>query len=328
MIDQPRRDRSARIVFPIAALFVAAGAFFIASGCRPSVAPENDLVPKEENLAMEDVDADPVGAVSVQSDPPTIAPADSASQSIRMLAWNIESNGANGDVIADQLSTLGRYDIYGFTEVRPLDWPAIKASLGDGFVYFYSKTGYDDRTAFAINKFRFDVLDQYEMEQHEGYVLNPGNYRSPHVCELKDRATGTQFLLMLNHLARGKAAVRQRQAEGLREWAKTIEQPIVAIGDYNFDYVFATQKGNPAFDLFLADDVYQWVVPEPLIDSNWYDGDQDGEDDYPGSILDFAFVTGQAKSWRPVSRVIVREGDFPDDLITSDHRPIELVLTP
>jgi len=44
-------------------------------------------------------------------------------------------------------------------------------------------------------------------------------------------------------------------------------------------------------------------------------------------MLDFAFVAGPAKEWTPVCRVLVRDGDFPDDKTTSDHRPIELKLT-
>lgn len=84
---------------------------------------------------------------------------------------------------------------------------------------------------------------------------------TPHRRLLTDRTSGASFAIMLNHLARGKAEVRQVQAEGLREWAKAFELPLIAIGDYNFDYVFATEKGNSVFDLFMADDVFEWVVP-------------------------------------------------------------------
>ena len=65
-----------------------------------------------------------------------------------------------------------------------------------------------------------------------------------------------------------------------------------------------------------------------LADTNWSDPDDDGKDNYPDSMLDFAFVAGPAKDWNPVCRAIVRDGDFPDDDTTSDHRPIELRLTP
>jgi hypothetical protein len=45
-------------------------------------------------------------------------------------------------------------------------------------------------------------------------------------------------------------------------------------------------------------------------------------------MLDFAFVAGPAKGWKAVCKVIVRDGDFPDDEATSDHRPIELRMSP
>ena len=71
-----------------------------------------------------------------------------------------------------------------------------------------------------------------------------------------------------------------------------------------------------------------WVEPEKLVDTNWSDRDDDEVDDYPHSCLDFTFVAGKAKLWHSRSRVIVRDGDFPDDDKTSDHRPVELVTLP
>ncbi|MDA0991027.1 MAG: hypothetical protein O3A51_09780 [Verrucomicrobia bacterium] len=43
-------------------------------------------------------------------------------------------------------------------------------------------------------------------------------------------------------------------------------------------------------------------------------------------MLDFTFVAGAAKDFKCENRVIVRDGDFPDDKSTSDHRPVELVV--
>ena len=247
---------------------------------------------------------------------------------IRILMWNIESDGANYDVIADQLKSLGDYDIYGFTEVRPREWPAIRESLDGRFDVWYSHSGGDDRTAFAIDRNRFDILEKKELKSFGKFLLNPGNYRSPHIYRLRDRATDVELLIMINHLARGRAELRQSQADGLHQWAQEQSLPIVAIGDYNFDYVYATERGNEAFNRFVRDDVWRWVRPDEPIDSNWFDGDGDGRDDYPGSILDFGFVAGAAKDWPATSRVIVRPGDFPDDATTSDHRPVELIVTP
>jgi hypothetical protein len=74
----------------------------------------------------------------------------------------------------------------------------------------------------------------------------------------------------------------------------------------------------------LADDTWRWIRPAELIDTNWADRDGDGVEDYPDSMLDFAFMAGEWSS--PACRVIVRDGDFPDDERTADHRPVELTV--
>ena len=166
----------------------------------------------------------------------------------------------------------------------------------------------------------FEEIRHFDLKEIN--LLN--RYRAPLVVQLKHLKSEREFLVMLNHLARGKAEIRQQQAELLVEWARDQTLPVIAIGDYNFDYVFATKKGNPALKKMLRDNIWEWVQPEEMIDTNWYDELGDGEDDYPGSMLDFAFVANAAKTWKKTCRVIVREGDFPDDKSTSDHRPFEL----
>jgi hypothetical protein len=119
---------------------------------------------------------------------------------------------------------------------------------------------------------------------------------------------------------------RRQTAKALRLWVEDQTLPVIGIGDYNFDYDFHTQRGNAAFDEFLVDGHWRWVRPDPLVDTNWSDRDGDGKDNYPDSCLDFTFLGGRALGWRAVSRVILRDGDFPDDEATSDHRPVELVM--
>lgn len=58
---------------------------------------------------------------------------------------------------------------------------------------------------------------------------------------------------------------------GLMLWAAAQTVPVLGIGDYNFDYDFPTEKGNAAFDEFLADDTWLWVKPAELVDTNWAD---------------------------------------------------------
>ncbi len=93
------------------------------------------------------------------------------------------------------------------------------------------------------------------------------------------------------------------------------------------DYEFNPPKGNQAFVEMLSDHIWSWVKPKELIDSNWWDPEGDGVDNFEGSLLDFAFVSGEAKQWSPRCEVIVEPGDFPDDATTSDHRPIQVQLS-
>jgi endonuclease/exonuclease/phosphatase family metal-dependent hydrolase len=148
------------------------------------------------------------------------------------------------------------------------------------------------------------------------------------VVRLRDHASGDkEFYFVINHLARGDDQLRLSQAKMLREWADRQTLPVIIAGDMNFDYEFANEDGNASFDAFMEGDVFEWIKPDPLIDSNWADIDPtlptaERTDRFPGSILDFVFAAKGAKDWVADSDVVVRDGDFPDTGKTSDHRPI------
>ena len=170
--------------------------------------------------------------------------------------------------------------------------------------------------------------------------------------KLNEERYPVTFHFMVNHLTRGNQLARRRHAEGLREWARLQELPIIAAGDYNFDFDFRNLTGNQAMSIFMrreANDggkfVWDWIIPSvasevegeddttrrigligELIDTNW---DGNGTDDnFRDSLLDFVFLGQGARDWGATSTVIVRSGDFPDDEATSDHRPVEAVLDP
>ena len=249
------------------------------------------------------------------------------SGTISVLAWNLESGGSDPATIAKQLNELGEYDIYCLSEVDLKSFDRYTQSLGSNFMSINGKTGRNDRLQIIFNKDRFELLENKEMMEYREYILNNGTHRSPLCVRLQDRETGLQFIVMTNHLARRNADLRTKQAIGLREWARDQNVGVINIGDFNMDFDFHTERGNDAFPEIIRDNVFRWVRPVKLIDTNWADSDGDGKDNYPDSMLDFAFVAGPAKDWKPVCKVIVREGDFPDDKTTSDHRPIELRLT-
>ena len=261
---------------------------------------------------------------------------------LRLLAWNVESGTPNAsdpaqgndpETIADELRELKGYDIIGLSEVRPQNIKLYVNTLseaGDTFLSIHSATGRDDTLVLAYNNTTVQLLSGYELHRFGDWLTNDYRengafrYRSPLIGHFKDRQTGTEFLVTVNHLARGDENIRARQATGLRKWAESHPMPIIGIGDFNFDFDFERRKGNRAYDQFIKGGVWRWLEPRPLIDTNWSDENprlpiNQRTDRYQDSCLDFIFVAGQAKDWQAESKVVVRDGDFPDDATSSDQ---------
>lgn len=254
--------------------------------------------------------------------------AEPAAKPIIFLVWNLESGGSDPAVIAEQLVKLRGYDVYALSEVDPSSMEKFKLACGEDYQSVDGASGKSDRLQIIFSNKRFELVRKAEMDRFEDHVLNSGNLRSPLMAHLRERETKKDFLVVANHLARGNEKARNEQAIGLREWARAQTLPCITIGDFNMDYDFHTGKGNQAFVEILRDNIWSWAKPVELIDTNWYDPEPDGRDNFPDSMLDFAFVAGPAKDWKPVCKVIVRDKDFPDNKATSDHRPIELRLAP
>ena len=133
---------------------------------------------------------------------------------------------------------------------------------------------------------------------------------------------------MVNHLARGNAAARLEQARKLNAWARGQTLPVVAVGDYNFDYhvSFGDQgERDDGFDELIRDGAFVWVKPGRLVKTQ--------ADDAFMSVLDFVFVANPPPAWTGVSTILEREGDgaavqvdFDDDAQKTDHRPLDAVF--
>jgi len=282
-------------------------------------------------------------------------------EEFRLLAWNVESNRpgqpqvSDADVVAGQLTGLLRADgtraqIVALSEVEPKTVERYRRAVAEGLggdVDFVTSAsgGYadSDTLMLVVDARRFRIDEVFELHRYAGIRANftvdeesssefgSVRARSPLIARVHDLATGRSFWLITVHLARGEKELRVDQARALRRWAAERDEPVVAAGDFNFDYEFATGRGNPAFDAMLEDSTWEWLKPDPLVDSNWSEDRKKGGpgiDSYPDSILDFVFVANAAKTWRGTSDVIVRTGDFPDDDRTSDHRPIIATFEP
>lgn len=284
----------------------------------------------------------------------TVQAAAAPGEDFRILSWNVESNRPGQDPVSDpvtiaaELKTLAqtaetKFGILVLSECAPgsmeIFRAAVEGGLGKQVDYVSSASGGfadSDSLMLLVDTTQFEIVDAMELHRFGGIKGNFNNpadasdpgalrARSPLAVRLLSKARNKSFWVVANHLARGEADLRTEQAKMLRMWADTSREPVITAGDFNFDYEFKTQKGNAGFDAMMEGGTWQWLKPDPLIDSNWSDDRRVTDrrvDRYPDSILDFVFVANEAKSWNGVSRVIVRPNDFPDTEKTSDHRPL------
>ncbi len=250
-----------------------------------------------------------------------------ASNQFSILAWNIETGGSEVATIKQQLEGLKPFDVLALSEVPKKAAAEFSMRWGPNTAVVGEKGG-EACMLLAWDPSKFDKLQTQEITHINQQEFAPGIQFAPLVAELLHKPSDTKVLIVMNHLARGSEQLRNRQATMLVEWAKEQTLPIIAVGGYNFDYDIPTRKGNQAFDLFLNDQTWQWIQPNPMVDTNWADRNNDGKDDYPDSMLDFSFAAGAAKQWELKSEIIVREGDFPDNDQTSDQRPIRTTVHP
>lgn len=244
-----------------------------------------------------------------------------SAQQFSIMAWNIEGSSSDPAVIKNQLGEfLEPFDILALMEVSP----GQIEDLGGQFqkTSYAAGTSSNIRLLVAWDDTKFEATRVIELREYNGVVIGEGGQRAPLIVTLRIKDGGREFHLINNHLARGNEDKRNQQANALVEWARNQALPVIAVGDFNMDYEFKSQKGNEAFSIMQRDGIYTWIKPFPLIDTNWYDKEHDGKDDFPESILDYTFVAGPAKDWKISTHVIVRANDFPDDKSTSDHRPV------
>lgn len=277
---------------------------------------------------------------------------------LRILSWNVESNRPGQSPVSDPatiateirelaMAEATRFSVLVLSEVEPSTVHRFQSAAAEGLgttVDFVTSAsggfGDFDSLMLLVDSAKFEIREALEIHRYgglKGNLNNPADAsesgalraRSPLAVKLALKSNGATFWIIANHLARGEEDLRTEQARMLRQWAMDSDEPIIAAGDFNFDFDFKTQQGNAGFKAMMEGDVWTWLKPDPLIDSNWSDDRQIKDrrvDRYPDSILDFVFVANDAKKWNGVSHVVVRPGDFPDSDKTSDHRPLITVF--
>ncbi|MFN8470088.1 MAG: hypothetical protein U0X20_31325 [Caldilineaceae bacterium] len=240
-------------------------------------------------------------------------------QAITVAGWNVGLEDADINTIAARVAEIQGVDLWGFAEVNRtgaahnLEQAAEKGETGD-FAAVTGNSGDPIRLVALYDDTRFDLLDWYEIDA----INTTGNARAPLVLHLRDTTNGVEFLFMVNHLYRTRDAERLKQAQMLNDWAEQQALPVIAVGDYNFDW--AVKDGgehDQGYDLMTADGAWKWVRPARLVTTQC-----SGWPCRYNSVLDFVFAAGPAQKWQAESEIVVVPGDFPDDTAKSDHRPV------
>ncbi|TWT43764.1 Endonuclease/Exonuclease/phosphatase family protein [Phycisphaerae bacterium RAS1] len=250
-----------------------------------------------------------------------LTPGAIAGEPIDVVGFNCESGDADSVTLAGRIAAENGIDIWGLCEVLDATWAdAFKTAAADGenaaFASIVGTTGGADRMVILYNSARFQEVRHFELHN----INIGGNVRAPLVAELVEPATGVQFFFMVNHLYRSKPQSRHEQARLLNQWARLQTQPIIAVGDYNFDWEVEGGEvdHDKGYDELTKDGVFAWVRPAALEKTQC-------AEQY-NSVLDFVFVTGQAQTWAAVSTIL--PGNCPDDNLHSDHKPVKATFGP
>lgn len=235
-----------------------------------------------------------------------------------VVSWNTELNDADLATIGERIAAFEGVDLWGLNEVtRASDQAPLEAAaaVGEGVDYqsVLGTTGGQDRLLAIYNSARFTLVEWWE----EHTINTTGTARAPLVLHLRDRASGKEFLFMVNHLYRSRDEERHKQAALLNSWAAEQTLPAIAVGDYNFDWALTGETYDLGYDLLTHGNKFVWLAPSTLVTTQC-----SGWPCQYNSVLDFVFVAGAAQTWRAEATIIVTPNDFPDSAATSDHRPV------
>jgi len=247
-------------------------------------------------------------------------------ETLTIVAYNVESGGAQAASIAREIEAIDDVDIWGFSELANQRWleefeRAAEKAAGAPFGTILGTTGKSnlpnrdsDLLALLYREDKLEKRDQLELHR-----INDWAHRSPLVAEFRLKKAERTFAVVLNHLASGNAKLRVQQSRQLRDWASRRDEPTVMIGDFNYPWKIGVSGADPpqGFNELTRGGLLSWVRPAKLVHT-WCGRAKD-------SILDFIFVNAAARSWNGKSDVI-EVNCAKSSESASDHRPVRVVF--
>ena len=251
-----------------------------------------------------------------------------AEQEIIVIGWNAESGDADPDIVANRIEEIDGCDIWGICEVLDASWAsqfenAAEVDENADFKSILGSTGGADRMQIIYDSDRLELLNDFELHR----INVSGTVRSPLIAHFKIKETNIEFLFMINHLYRTKSERRYEQARLLNCWASKQNLPIIAVGDYNFDWDVDCGDLNhdKGYDEMIKYGHFNWIRPKKLKKTQ--------ANPNFNSVLDFIFLGGNSWTWKAKSSILkrdindIQDNHLIDDAQMSDHRPVQATIT-
>jgi endonuclease/exonuclease/phosphatase family metal-dependent hydrolase len=246
-------------------------------------------------------------------------------QRLTVVGWNIESGGATDEAVAARVRRFQGVDVWGWAEVgNDTTLQAFEAAAehdegGADYTPILSTTGCGDRLGIVFNATRLQLIGSQELHRVTYNADQPPAgrcQRSPLVAEFQDTRSNRRLLFMVNHLARADNASRRDQGQRLNEWVRKQTLPVIACGDYNFDWSATNgdQNHDVGFDSVVADNHWTLVRPTQLTQSQCNPNFD--------SVFDFVFVNTAARPLALNSVILQEANDCGNVAANPDHRPL------
>lgn len=237
---------------------------------------------------------------------------------IKVISWNVESGGASPPIFSRHFADMDDIDFYGLSEVTASWENQLVQNISRDETITYASilgtTGGADRLQIIYNSDRYDLVSSDELND----ININGRVRAPLIGTFKDKETNVEFIVMVNHLYRSNEGARHQQATLINQWATSQPIPVIALGDFNFDWDVENGENDhdDGYDNMTANDVFKWVQPPTLMKTQC--------SPRYNSVLDFVFVSHSFRTTTNSSEILLTDNDYctTNTDNESDHRPI------